>query len=65
MCVWVGVGGGGGGGGRKNGRFFEGEEGPNSELIYPIRLPMIFGSRWGGGGCRIFNYLPLLPPPHF
>ena len=25
-------------GGRRNGRYFEGGEGPNSELIFPIRL---------------------------
>ena len=25
-------------GGRRNGRFFEGGEGPNSELIFPIIL---------------------------
>ena len=26
---------------------------------------MISGRKGGGGGCRIFNYLPFLPPPHF
>ena len=47
-------------GGRRNGRFFEGGEGLNSELIFPIRFHIIPGRR--GGGCRIFNYLPFLPP---
>ena len=47
-----------------DGRCFEGRwEVPNSELIFPIRLYMISGRRGGGGG-RIFNYLPFLPPPH-
>ena len=50
---------GGGGGGRRNGRFFEGGEGPNSELIFPIRLHIISGRRGGGAN---FNYLPFLPP---
>ena len=38
--------------GRRNGRFFEGGggEGPDSELIYPIRLHMISGRKGGGGG---------------
>ena len=36
--------------GRRNGRFFEGGEGPNSELIFPIILHKISG-RKGGGGC--------------
>ena len=27
-----------------------GGEGPNSELIFPIRLHIIFGRRGGGGG---------------
>ena len=34
-------------GGRRNGRFFEGGEGPNSELIFPIRLHLISGRRGG------------------
>ena len=33
-------------GGRRNGRFFEGGEGPNSELVYTIRVYMISGRRW-------------------
>ena len=37
----------------RNGRFFEGGEGPNSELVYTIRVYMISGRR--GRGCRIFN----------
>ena len=54
-------------GGRRNGRFFEGGggEGPNSELMFPIRFHIISGRRGGGGGgggCRILNYLPFLPP---
>ena len=35
-------------GGRRNGRFFEGGEGPNSEIIFPIRLHIISGRRGGG-----------------
>ena len=42
--------------------FFEGGEGPNSELFFPIRFHIISGRMGGGGGCRIFNYLPFLPP---
>ena len=38
----------GGGGGRRNGRFFEGGEGPNSELVYTIRVYMISGRRGRG-----------------
>ena len=35
-------------GGRRNGRFFERGEGPNSELVYTIRVYMISGRRgWG------------------
>ena len=30
-------------GGRRNGMFFEGGEGPNSELVYTIRVYMISG----------------------
>ena len=40
----------------------KGGGGANSELIYPIRLHLISGRR-GGGGCRICNHLPFLPPP--
>ena len=36
------------GGGRRNGRFFEGGEGPNSELVYIIRVYMISGRRGRG-----------------
>ena len=62
---------------RWNGGFFEGGGGGgvgealNSELVYTIRVNMISGRRGGGGGgggggdCRIFNYLPFLPQPHF
>ena len=35
-------------GGRRNGRFFEGGEGPNSELVYTIRVYMISGRRGRG-----------------
>ena len=48
-------------GGRRNGRFFEGGEGPNSQLIFPIRLHIISGRR--GGGVPNFQ-LPSVPPPH-
>ena len=41
-------------GGRRNGRFFEAGEGPNSELIFPIRLHIISGRRGGGGGVPNF-----------
>ena len=44
LKVW----GGGGGGGRRNGRFFEGGEGPNSELVYTIRVYVISGRRGRG-----------------
>ena len=33
--------------GRRNGRFFEGGEVPNSELIFPVRLHIISGRRGG------------------
>ena len=59
----MGVGGGGGGWGEEERKVF-GRGGANSELIDPIRLHMISGRR-GEGGCRIFNYLPFLHPPHF
>ena len=35
-------------GGRRNGRFSEGGEGPNSELVYTIRVYMISGRRGRG-----------------
>ena len=35
-------------GGRRNGKFFKGGEGPNSELVYTIRVYMI-SSRRGRG----------------
>ena len=38
---------------------WRGVEGPNSELIFPIRLHMISGRR--GWVCRIFIHLPFLP----
>ena len=46
-------------GGRRDGRFFEGVEGPNSELIFPIRLHMISGRRGGGHNvaCIFLNKL--------
>ena len=42
--MWAGV------GGTRNGRFFEGGEGPNSQLFYPIRVYIISGRIGGGGG---------------
>ena len=44
------------GGGGRNGRYFEGGEGPNSELIFPIRLHIISGRRGGGGGGGVANF---------
>ena len=37
-------------GGVRNGRFFAGGEGPNSELLYPIRLYMHVYNFWQEGG---------------
>ena len=50
LKVW-----GGGGGGRRNGRFFEGGGGvgPNSELVYTIRVYMISDP---GGGRGVSNF---------
>ena len=38
-------------------------EGPNSELLYPIRLHIILAGEGGGWGCQISNFLS--PLPHF
>ena len=51
----------GGGGGGEERKIFGRGEGPNSELIYPIRLDMISGRR--GGMSNFVYYLPFLPPP--
>ena len=52
-------------GARRNGRFFEGGgEGPNSELIFPIRFHIISGRR-GGGGAKFLITFRSSPPPHF
>ena len=47
-------------GGRRNGRFFEGGEGPNSELFFPIRLHIISGRR--GGGAEFLITFRSSPP---
>ena len=49
------------GGGGRNGRFFEGGEGPNSELIFPIRFHIISGRR----GAEFLITFRSSPPPHF
>ena len=64
--VCRGWGGGGGGGGGGDERSFDGDEGSNSELFYPVRLDMISGRRRGGGGYveRLIIFRSD-PPPHF
>ena len=56
-------GGGGGGGGGTEG-FLKGGEGPNSELIFPIRLHMISGRRGGGGGGGVEFLITFRSSPH-
>ena len=55
----------GGGGGEERKVFWRGE-GPNSELIFPIRFHIISGRRGGGGGGTEFLItFRSSPPPHF
>ena len=58
------VGGGGGGGGRRNGRNFEGGEGLNSELIFPIRFHIISGTLLNGTALTRKLVVSPLSPIH-